>query len=77
VQLIWDAVPQKIQLSGRFEYFDFNLDIAEDGIYIYTITPYYMWGENAKIQIGYDIVREESQTQKKNNVAQVQFQLAF
>ncbi|MBC8172641.1 MAG: hypothetical protein H7X71_01935 [Chitinophagales bacterium] len=77
VQLIGDIIPKKIQLSGRFEFFDFNEAVVDDGIYLYTITPSYLWGDNAKVQFGYDIVMEESTEQKKNNVFQAQFQLAF
>ncbi len=77
VQLIGDIIPLKFQLSGRVEYFDFNKDIQDNAVYLFTICPSYLWGERARIQIGYDIVREESAVQKKNDVAQVQFQLAF
>jgi len=77
VQLIGELIPKKLQLSGRVEYFDFNGDIADNGIFIYTICPSLWLGDLCKIQLGYDIVREEAKTQKKNDVAQVQFQVAF
>lgn len=77
VQLIGEIVPKKIQLSGRMEFFDFNEDIADNAVFVYTICPSFWLGELCKIQLGYDIVREESETQKKNDVAQVQFQVAF
>lgn len=77
VQLIGDIIPSKFQLSGRVEFFDFNEGIDDDAVYLFTICPSYLWGERARVQLGYDIVREESATQKKNDVAQVQFQLAF
>ena len=77
VQLIGDIIQSKFQLSGRVEYFDFNKGVQDDAVYLLTICPSYLWGERARVQIGYDIVREESVAQKKNDVAQVQFQLAF
>ena len=77
MQLIGDIIQSKFQLSGRVEYFDFNKGVQDDAVYLLTICPSYLWGERARVQIGYDIVREESVAQKKNDVAQVQFQLAF
>jgi hypothetical protein len=77
VQLIGEVIPKKIQLSGRFEFFDSNEAINNNGVFVYTICPSFWLGELCKIQLGYDIVREESETQKKNDAAQVQFQVAF
>lgn len=77
VQLIGDVIPKKIQLSGRFEYFDTNEAIADNAVYVYTICPSFLFGELCKIQIGYDIIREEATVQKTNDVMQVQFQVAF
>lgn len=77
IQLIGDIIPLKFQLSGRMEYFDFNENIADDAVYLFTLCPSYLWGERARIQLGYDMVREESKTKKKNDIMQVQFQLAF
>lgn len=77
VQLIGEIIPKKIQLSGRVEFFDFDEDIDNNGVFVYTICPSFWLGELCKIQLGYDIVREESIIQKKNDVAQVQFQVAF
>ncbi len=77
VQIIGEIIPKKIQLSGRMEFFDFNEDVDDNAVFVYTICPSFWLGELCKIQLGYDIVREESKTQKKNDVAQVQFQVAF
>lgn len=77
VQIIGEVIPKKIQFSGRIEFFDFDEDIADYDVFVYTICPGFWLGELCKIQLGYDIVCEESETQKKNDVAQVQFQVAF
>jgi len=77
VQLIGDLIPKKFQLSGRLEYFDYDEAISDNAVFVYTICPGFLFGDLCKIQIGYDIVREQAESQKKNDVAQLQFQVAF
>lgn len=77
VQVIGTVIPQRLMLSGRAEYYDPNQAFDDNGIFIYTICPSILLGGLCKVQVGYDFVREEGAVQKKNDIAQVQFQVAF
>ena len=77
VQLIHNSIAGKLQLSARYEYFNYNTDVTGSAIQVFTFCPSFLFGEHAKIQLGYDVIREVETEQKKNDVAEVQLQLAF
>jgi len=76
VQLGYYLIAQKLQIVGKYDYFDPNKNKANDATTVYTLEINLNFNANAKLQIAYNIKREET-TQVNNNIAVAQFQIGF
>jgi hypothetical protein len=76
-QIAGFAIPNKLQFVLKYDVYDANTDKDENYFYIYTIGANYMPNQWAKLQVAYDIRKEEAEAQTKNDQIQVMLQLAF
>lgn len=71
------ALDSRFQFGARFEGWDPNLDLGDDGEYITTLgVNYKLKGDAAKIMVNY-LIRAEQGASIGNNVFLAQFQVEF
>ncbi len=74
----YSPIKDKIQVVARIDNYDKDLNTALNISNMYVFGASYFFTKNTRIQIEYDVVREEdTDNQKKNNVFAVQFQAGF
>jgi phosphate-selective porin OprO and OprP len=76
IQAAYYVVPQKLQIVGKYDNYDPNKDKDDDALTVYTAGLNYYFNASAKIQIAYN-VRKEQGPEISNNFAAVQFQIGF
>jgi phosphate-selective porin OprO/OprP len=76
-QAAYFVVPKKLQLAAKYDSYDPNKTISTDRTWIYTGGVNYFFNDYAKLTVDYLDRREETTTQVKNDILEVQLQLAF
>ncbi|MBP9883760.1 MAG: hypothetical protein KBF32_10175 [Chitinophagales bacterium] len=76
-QLAAFALPDKLQFLVKYDSYDANTDKDDNISTIYTIGLNYMPTSWAKLQLAYDIKKEQADEQTKNDQLQVMLQLGF
>lgn len=71
------AIPQKLQFMAKYDAFDPNTDTDNNISTIYTLGVNYMPTSYAKLQVAFDLKKEQAEEQTKNNQIQVMLQLGF
>ncbi|MDR3695016.1 porin [Mucilaginibacter sp.] len=77
VQAAYFVIPKHLQLAAKYDTYDPNKVISTDRTRIYTGGINYFFNNWAKFTIDYLNRREETAVQVKNNILEVQLQLAF
>ncbi len=76
-QASYFVVPKKLQLAARYDTYDPNKIIKTDRTEIYSGAVNYFFNDWAKLSVDYLDRHEETATQIKNNILEVQLQLTF
>ncbi|MBB3055773.1 porin [Mucilaginibacter gotjawali] len=76
-QAAYFIVPKKLQLAAKYDNYDPNKAIKTDRAKIYTGGVNYFFNNWAKLTVDYLNRREEAAVQVKNDILEVQLQLAF
>jgi phosphate-selective porin OprO/OprP len=76
-QAAYFVIPKKLQLAAKYDTYDPNKVITTDRTWIYTGGINYFFSDWTKITVDYLDRREETATQIKNNILEVQLQLVF
>jgi phosphate-selective porin OprO/OprP len=76
-QAAYFVLPKKLQLAAKYDTYDPNKIITTDRTTIYTGGINYFFSDWTKITVDYLDRREETAAQIKNNILEVQLQLAF
>jgi phosphate-selective porin len=75
-QLAYYIIAQKFQVVGKYDHFDPDKNVADNALTVYTLGLNYYFNPNVKVQIAYNLKREQS-SQISNNFAVAQFQIGF
>jgi len=76
-QAAYFVIPKKLQLAAKYDTYDPNKTIKTDRTQIYTGGVNYFFNNWTKISVDYLDRHEETTTQIKNNILEVQLQLTF
>ncbi|OIQ67881.1 phosphate-selective porin O and P [mine drainage metagenome] len=77
IQAAYFVIPKHLQLAAKYDTYDPNEVINTDRVWIYTGGINYFFNNWAKFTIDYLNHREETAVQVKNNIVELQLQLAF
>ncbi len=76
-QAAYFVVPKKLQLAAKYDTYDPNKAVTTDRTKIYTAGANYYFNDWTRITVDYLDRREETATQLKNNILEVQLQVTF
>jgi phosphate-selective porin OprO/OprP len=76
VQVGWFVLPKKVQILAKYDAFDKNTDIADDGTHLFTAGLNWFFSDKSKIQVNYEYLRNEL-AQTVNSALLIQFQAGF
>lgn len=77
VTLGYTPIKDKLQVVIRLDNYDPNADSDDNITDKYILAASYFFTKNTRIQLEYNLVLEEAETQKENNLFAIQFQAAF
>lgn len=77
VTLGYSPIKDKLQVIARLDNYDPNTATDDNITNKYILAASYFFTKNTRIQLEYNLVLEEAETQKENNLFAIQFQAAF
>ena len=77
VTLGYTPIKDKLQIIARLDNYDPNTATEDNITNKYILAASYFFTKNTRIQLEYNLVLEEAETQKENNLFAIQFQAAF
>lgn len=77
VTLGYTPIKDKLQIIARLDNYDPNTASEDNITNKYILAASYFFTKNTRIQLEYNLVLEEAETQKENNLFAIQFQAAF
>jgi len=77
VTLGYTPIKDKLQVVVRLDNYDPNTNVDDNITNKYILGASYFFNKYTRIQLEYDLVLEEAETQKENNLFAIQFQAAF
>ncbi|MBK8345947.1 MAG: porin [Bacteroidetes bacterium] len=77
VTLGYTPIKDKLQVVVRLDNYDPNTAVDDNITNKYILGASYFFTKNTRIQLEYDLVLEEAETQKENNLFAIQFQAGF